>query len=73
MDIRQVRPVSQVGHQHPAQLLSISAANEFGSVGIMTERLDQPPNNWPNLYTFTRLLDAKLLTCHILEQLSTRS
>lgn len=50
VDIRQVRPVSQVGHQCPAQLLSISAKNEFRFVGIMTEGLYQPPNNWP---TFT--------------------
>ncbi len=31
--IRQVRPVSQVGHQRPAQLLSISAENGFGFCG----------------------------------------
>lgn len=42
VDIRQIRPVSQVGHQRPAQLLSISTENQRG---IMREGLDQPPNN----------------------------
>lgn len=51
VDIRQVRPVSQVGRQRPAQLLSISAESESGFVGIMTEGPYQPFNNWP---TFTR-------------------
>lgn len=59
-DIRQVRPVSQVGHQRPAQLLSISAENEFGFAGIITEGLYQPPNNWP---TFTRSHGCSTLSC----------
>lgn len=44
VDIRQVRPVSQVGHRHPAQLLSVSAENEFGFCGRYETRgyISQP-------------------------------
>ncbi len=65
-DIRKVRPVSQVGHQRPAQLLSMSDENRFGFVGVTTEGLYLPSNNWQ---TFTHSHSCLTLSCSCMPRL----